>query len=256
MKTKPTAIVLGLALTVTTSTVMADWGGLLKDIQENSKTLLNSSVSDATSNTHSSNLDLATIISGLKEALTVGSERAVASVSKPGGYLKNADIHIPLPPQIEKVGSLMRQFGMESLANEFETSLNRAAEKAAPQAADILVNAIKAMSINDAKNILNGPDDAATQYFKKHTGDQLRSLFKPTIDKSLDQVGSTKYYNQLTDKIADVPVVGENININLPDYVTEQALDGLFTMLASEEKKIRENPTARTTELLKTVFQQ
>lgn len=254
MKTKPTAIAIGLVLTISTPAVMADWGGLLKDIQENSKTLLNSSVSDATSSKQASNLDIATIISGLKEALTVGSERAVASVSKPGGYLKNADIHIPLPPQIEKVGLLMRQYGMGGLADEFETSINRAAEKAAPQATNILVNAIKAMSIDDAKNILSGPDDAATQYFRSHTSDQLRALFKPTIDKSLDQVGSTQYYNQLTDKIADIPVIGKNININLPDYVTEEALDGLFTMLASEEKKIRENPAARTTELLKTVF--
>ena len=110
------------------------------------------------------------------------------------------------------------------------------------------------MSIDDAKKILNGGDNAATQYFKQHTGEELRTLFKPTIEESLDQVGSTKYYNQLTDKVADVPVVGKEINMDLPDYVTEQALDGLFTMLAAEEKKIRENPTARTTELLKTVF--
>ncbi|WP_349678784.1 DUF4197 domain-containing protein, partial [Methylophaga sp. UBA5088] len=219
------------------------------------KTLLNSSISDATSSKQSNNLDISTIISGLKEALKVGSERAVASVSQPNGYLKNADIRIPLPPQIEKVGMVMRQFGMEGLANEFETSMNRAAEKAAPQATTILVNAIKAMSIDDAKKILNGGDNAATQYFKQHTGEELRTLFKPTIEESLDQVGSTKYYNQLTDKVADVPVVGKEINMDLPDYVTEQALDGLFTMLAAEEKKIRENPTARTTELLKTVFQ-
>lgn len=255
MKLTATSIILGIAFSFTTSHAMADWGGLVKDIQENSKTLLNSSISDATSSKQSNNLDISTIISGLKEALTVGSERAVASVSQPNGYLKNADIRIPLPPQIEKVGMVMRQFGMEGLANEFETSMNRAAEKAAPQATTILVNAIKAMSIDDAKKILNGGDNAATQYFKQHTGEELRTLFKPTIEESLDQVGSTKYYNQLTDKVADVPVVGKEINMDLPDYVTEQALDGLFTMLAAEEKKIRENPTARTTELLKTVFQ-
>lgn len=255
MKIKPSSIILGIAISFTSSHASADWGGLLKDIQENSKTLINSSISDTTQTNQSSNLDISTIISGLKEALKIGSERAVAHVSQPDGYLKNADIRIPLPPQIEKAGVLMRQFGLEGLANEFETSMNRAAEKAAPQAANILVNAIKAMSIDDAKNILNGDDNAATEYFKQHTGEELRTLFKPTIEESLGQVGSTKYYNQLTDKIADVPVVGKNINVNLPDYVTEQALDGLFTMLAVEEKKIRENPTARTTELLKTVFQ-
>jgi hypothetical protein len=142
------------------------------------------------------------------------------------------------------------------LADDVETSMNRAAEKAAPEATSIVINAIKNMSFDDARKILNGPDDAATQFFREQTSDRLTQLFRPSIEQSLDEVGSTRYYNQLSDQVASVPVVGENINLDLPDYVTEKALDGLFTMIAVEEKKIRDNPAARTTELLKKVFSQ
>ena len=201
-------------------------------------------------------MDSGTIISGLKEALEVGSKRAIDNISQTNGFLDNPKIRIPMPPQVEKVGSLMRQFGLGGLADEFETSMNHAAEKAAPEATAIVIDAIKNMTIDDAKQILNGPDDAATQYFKVQTSERLTSLFKPAIKDSLDKVGSTRYYNQLNEQVSNLPVVGENLNVNLPDYVTAEALDGLFTMLAAEEKKIRENPAARTTELLKTVFGQ
>ncbi|HEC73079.1 MAG TPA: DUF4197 domain-containing protein [Methylophaga aminisulfidivorans] len=240
-----------LLLAMNTNTAHADWGSVLDKLKEDGKTLLDKS---STSSTANEELNIDTITSGLKEALIVGSKKAIAEVSKSGGYLDNAKIRIPLPPQVEKAGSLMRQFGMSSLADNFETSMNRAAEKAAPKAADILIEAIKNMSISDARDILKGSDDAATKYFQQHTSDKLRSLFKPTIDETLDEVGSTRYYNELSDKVSDIPVVGQNLNVNLPDYVTEQALNGLFTMLASEEKKIRENPASRTTELLKSVF--
>jgi hypothetical protein len=159
-----------------------------------------------------------------------------------------------MPAQVQQAGDLMRQFGMSQLADEFETSLNRAAEKAAPEATNIVLNAIKNMTIDDALGILNGPDDAATQYFQANTTDALTALFRPSIETSLNEVGSTRYYNQLSDQIAAVPVVGQSLNVNLPEYVTNEALNGLFTMLAAEEKKIRENPAARTTELLKQVF--
>ncbi|MBL4638363.1 MAG: DUF4197 domain-containing protein, partial [Proteobacteria bacterium] len=123
-----------------------------------------------------------------------------------------------------------------------------------PQATNIIVDAIKNMSIEDANTILHGEDDAATQYFKTNTSQDLTDLFQPTIEDSLNQVGSTKYYNDIAKQIASIPLVGENINLDLPAYVTEQALNGLFAMIALEEKKIRENPAARTTELLKKVF--
>jgi len=230
------------------NTASADWNTMLDDLKEAGKTLL---PGDQQSN---SQLDTSTMVSGLKEALSVGSKRAIETVSQTDGYLGNPDIRIPLPPQVEKVGNLLRQVGMSDLADEFQTSMNRAAEEAAPEATSIMVEAIKNMTIEDAKNILNGPDNAATQYFKEQTSNRLTQLFRPSVEQSLDQVGSTRYYNQISDRVASVPVVGEELNLDLPDYVTQKALDGLFTMLAVEEKKIRENPAARTTELLKTVF--
>ncbi|EEF78455.1 hypothetical protein MDMS009_2999 [Methylophaga thiooxydans DMS010] len=223
---------------------------MLDDLKEAGKTFMPGA------ETADSTLDTNTIISGLKEALSVGSQRAIDTIGQTDGFLANPKIRIPLPPQVEQVGGLMRQFGMSGLADEFATSMNRAAEEAAPEATNIVINAIKNMSIEDAKQILNGPDNAATEYFKTKTSDQLSTLFRPTIENSLDQVGSTRYYNQLSDQVSDVPVVGQNLNVDLPDYVTEQALNGLFTMLAIEEKKIRENPAARSTELLKKVFSQ
>jgi hypothetical protein len=249
MKTKTlvTAMVLSQCLLI--SQAQADWGGMLDDLKEAGKTFLPGSEEQ-------SGLDTGTVISGLKEALSIGIERAIDTISQTNGYLGNPEIRIPLPPQVEKVGSLMRQFGMSQLADDVETSMNRAAEKAAPEATSIVIDAIKNMSFDDARKILNGPDDAATQFFREQTSDRLTQLFRPSIEQSLDEVGSTRYYNQLSDQVASVPVVGENINLDLPDYVTEKALDGLFTMIAVEEKKIRDNPAARTTELLKKVFSQ
>jgi len=226
----------------------ADWKSMLEDLTDATKTIIPGDNADS--------LDTNTIISGLKEALSVGSQRAIDDISQTGGFLNNPKIHIPLPPQVEQAGSLMRKFGMSSLADEFETSMNRAAENAAPEATAIVIDSIKSMSIEDARKILNGPNDAATQYFKEQTSDRLTALFRPAIEDSLNQVGSTQYYNQLSDRVASVPLVGEELNVNLPDYVTEQALNGLFTMIAIEEKKIRKNPAARTTELLKKVFSQ
>lgn len=250
MKARAFVTVLLLSQCLVIGSARADWGKMLDDFKEAGKTLLPGEESA------DSSLDSNTMISGLKEALTVGSERAIDTISETDGYLGNPKIRIPLPPQVQKVGDLMRNFGMSGLADEFETSMNRAAEDAAPEATSIVVGAIREMTINDAKNILNGPDDAATQYFRDKTSNRLTELFRPTIKTSLDEVGSTRYYNQLNEQVSSVPVVGENLNVDLPDYVTQKALDGLFTMIAAEEKKIRENPAARTTELLKKVFSQ
>ncbi|PHS25295.1 MAG: hypothetical protein COA83_06165 [Methylophaga sp.] len=225
----------------------ADWRSLLKDITEvGSELLLDKG--------ENSPLDYNTVIAGLKEALSVGSERAVSAVSKPDGYLSNELIRIAMPPQLKQASDLMRKFGLSSYADTFEESMNHAAEKAAPEATALIIDAINDMSIEDANKILKGSDDAATQYFREKTTSQLTNLFRPTIDASLNKVGTTKYYNDLTDKVAAIPLIGENIDMNLTDYVTEQALDGLFAMIALEEKKIREDPAARTTELLKQVF--
>ena len=247
------SVLLTGALVTSTMTQATEWGSVLNDLKASGQTLLNKK-SAANNTAQDSQLSSDTIISGLKQALEIGSERAIETVSATDGFLNNSQIRIPLPPQVKQAGSLMRKVGMGSVAEEFETSMNRAAEKAAPEAKSIMVDAIKNMSIEDAKSILNGSDDAATQYFRQKTSGRLTTLFKPAISESLDSVGSTQYYNQLSSKVAAVPVVGQTLNVNLPDYVTQQTLNGLFTMLAAEEKKIRENPAQRSTELLKTVF--
>jgi len=242
---------LTLSLCLLTTPTYAGWGDFISDVTNAGKQLLSEEVVTSAA---SGDLSTDTIISGLKEALDVGARYAIDNASKTDGYLANELIRIAMPPELEQASGLMRQFGLNQLADDFETSMNRAAEQAAPEATNIIVSAIKNMTIEDAKNILNGPDNAATEYFKKNTSEQLTGLFKPNIENSLNNVGTTKYYNDLTEQIADIPFVGQAINLDLPDYVTTQALDGLFEMIAVEEKKIRDNPAARTTELLKQVF--
>ncbi|MGH1463577.1 MAG: DUF4197 domain-containing protein [Neptuniibacter sp.] len=244
-----------LAASIASATAYAGWADLLKEAVKDEE--VQSQVMDAVTSSDSTatGLDTETLISGLKEALAVGSKRAIEEISQPGGYLDNQNIRIPLPGTIDNVASLLRKYGLESQVDQFEESMNRAAENAAPQATDLIVTAVKEMSFEDAKKIYQGSDDAATQYFKEKTSDKLRSLFQPTVKESLNQVGATRYYSELAGEAKDIPFVGDKINVDLDSYVTEEALNGLFTMLAVEEKKIRENPAARTTDLLKQVFQ-
>jgi len=240
-----------LSLCILASPSQAGWGDFVNDVTNASKQLLSKEVVNSAA---TNDLSTETIISGLKQALETGARYAINNAGKTDGYLSNELIRIAMPPELEQASGLMRKFGLNQLADDFETSMNRAAEEAAPKATEIIINAIKKMTIEDATSILNGPDNAATAYFKKNTSEQLTALFEPAIKNSLNQVGTTKYYNDLTTQIAEIPFVGQSINLDLPDYVTAQALDGLFSMIAVEEKKIRENPAARTTDLLKQVF--
>ena len=229
-----------------TSPSHADWKKFLEDFSKSGTTALGTS--------EGTDLSSDTIANGLKEALEVGTRKAVENVSKEGGYLNNPKIHIPLPPRVQQAAGLMRQLGLNKMADDFEQSINRAAEKAAPQATSIMIDAIKSMTIDDARNILNGENDAATRFFEDRTRGKLADLFKPIIDTSLNEVGATRYYNQLDDKLSSVPVVGQELDMDLQDYVTDQALNGLFVKLAQEEQKIRDNPAARTSEILQQVF--
>ena len=194
-----------------------------------------------------------TMVSGLKEALSVGTKRAVKKVSKADGYLKNPKITIPFPEKIEKVASTLRKVGFERQVEEFVESMNRAAEKAAPKSVDIFVGAVKRMSFSDAKRILTGSNTEATEFFKKKTSKDLYKLFKPVVSSIMDKVGVTRSYKNLMDDYSNVPFV-ESQHVDLDDYVTRKALEGLFHMVGVEEKKIRKDPAARTTELLKKVF--
>ena len=193
------------------------------------------------------------IISGLKEALSVGTEKAVKEVSQIDGYLGNEAIKIIIPKKIQNVADVLSKVGFQRQVDDFVTSMNRAAEKAAVKAAPHFVYAIREMSFDDAKKILKGSDSAATDYFRTKTSDKLYADFKPVISSAMNQVGATANYKKMMDSYTALPFM-KDVAIDLDDYVTNNALDGLFYMIAEEEKKIRTDPAARVTDLLKKVF--
>jgi hypothetical protein len=198
-------------------------------------------------------LDVNTMVSGLKEALSVGTDRAVKGVSKLDGYLGNEAIKILMPEKIQKVADVLKKVGYQEQVDSFITSMNRAAEKAAPKAASYFSDSIRDMSFDDARKILDGSDTAATEYFRTKTFDKLYGDFKPIISSSMNDVGATRAYKEMSGKYTALPFMKEK-SLDLDHYVTDEALNGLFLMLAEEEKKIRNDPATRTTELLKKVF--
>lgn len=198
-------------------------------------------------------LDNSTVISGLKEALSVGTKNAVNKVSQTDGYLANDAIKILMPEKIQKVADVLKKVGYQKQVDDFITSMNRAAESAAPKAANHFVDAIKVMSFEDAQSILNGGDTSATDYFKSKTSGSLYDEFKPIIASSMDSVGATRSYKEMMGKYTSLPFVKAE-SLDLDHYVTNKSLDGLFYMISQEEKKIRTDPAARVTDLLKKVF--
>ena len=197
--------------------------------------------------------DEATNASGIREALAVGTENAVKSLSRPDGYFGNEAVKILMPSSIRRVADIARMAGFQKQVDEFVLSMNRAAEKAAPLAAKFFGDAIRDMSMHDARGILTGGDTAATAYFRSRTEDRLYAAFKPVVSKSVGEVGATRAYADLMGRYERMPL-GRRHSLDLDDYVTRKALDGLFHAVGEEEKKIRRNPLARTTDLLKTVF--
>ena len=193
------------------------------------------------------------IASGLKEALRIGVQNGSAQASAIDGYFKNPLLKIAFPPEAQKVASTLRNLGFTKQVDEFELSLNRAAEDAAKKAAPVFVKAITSMSIQDAVGILRGQEDAATQYLRRTSGQELVSQFTPIVDSALSKNNATRYYGDLVNTYNKVPFV-QRVNPDLTQYATNKAVDGLFILVAQEEKKIRENPAARVTDLLKRVF--
>jgi len=193
------------------------------------------------------------IIQGLKEALQIGTGNAVKVVSDVDGYYKNSKIRIPLPGAVQKVEKVLRTVGYGPKVDEFELSMNRAAEKAAPEAKALFFDAIKQMTFSDARKILQGQDNEATLYFKDKTSNRLNEIFKPIVHRVMSEVGVTRTYQALDAKVRSIPFT-DRLSFDLDNYVTNKALDGLFLMVAEEERKIREDPTARVTDLLKEVF--
>lgn len=203
--------------------------------------------------TSKSEPDTATTVSGLKEALSIGTKNAVNNVSKTDGYFGNKMIKILLPEKIQKAADIISKVGYQQEVDNFILSMNRAAEKAAPKAAPIFVDAIKNMTFDDAKKILNGGDTAATDYFREKTRTRLFDEFKPVVTDSMDKVGVAQSYKKMTAGYDSVPFMKKE-DIDLDNYVTNKSLDGLFYMVGEEEKKIRTDPAAQVTDLLKKVF--
>jgi hypothetical protein len=198
-------------------------------------------------------LDERTVIAGLKEALNIGTRNAVSFVSKTDGFYKNVRITIPLPQELKDVGDVLRRFGLGGKVDEFIMTMNRGAEKAAPKAVNIFVDAVSRMTIDDAMGILQGGDDEATRYFERKTRATLYSIFSPAVKQVLNDVGVTSLYKFMVDSYNKFSG-GKRITFDINAYVTEKALDGLFIMVSDEERKIRKDPAARVTELLRKVF--
>ncbi len=191
--------------------------------------------------------------SGLKEALQIGTENAVHFTGKTDGYFLNQAIKILMPQKLRTFEKGLRAVGYGPQVDEFVLSMNRAAEKAAPFAKQIFWDAVREMTFDDARNILSGNDTAATEYFKGKTTNKLTDVFKPIVDKTMNEVGVTRQYKELVGRYENIPFVKKESFV-LDHYVVSKALGGLFHMVGEEEKKIRKNPTARTTDLLKEVF--
>lgn len=195
----------------------------------------------------------AEVIKGLKEALSVGTKNSTAATAKVDGFYKNPLVFIPFPPEAEKVKNTVASLGMQKQVDDFVMTLNRAAEEASKEAAPVFLEAIKGMSVTDGFKILKGADNAATVYLKDKTSANLAVKFAPIIKRAIDKVQVTKYWNPVITTYNKVPGV-EKQNPNLEKYVTAKAMEGLFKLIAGEEKKIRKDPLARVTDLLKKVF--
>jgi hypothetical protein len=202
----------------------------------------------------STKLSATTVGQGLKEALRVGIENAIKSASKTNGYLDNQAVKILLPDKLKNAEALLRKAGLGQKIDEFVLSMNRAAEKAAPAASDILASALTDLSFDDAVKIFKGQGTAATDYFKAKTSAKLTEVFKPMVTKSMNDYEVTRKFNEILTQAKTLPLVGQYLNVDLDNYVTDKSLTGLFRLVGQEEQKIRTDPQSRVTDLLKQVF--
>ncbi|MBA3899463.1 MAG: DUF4197 domain-containing protein [Bacteroidetes bacterium] len=223
----------------------------LADAQVNLKNLKNAA--KTVSPTGATGLSNAEVIDGLKEALTVGANNAASMASKMDGFNKNPKIKIPFPPEANQVKTTVENMGMKKQVDKFVLTVNRAAEEAAKEAAPIFVNAIKSMSVTDGMSLLKGSDDAATRFLNDKTNTELIAKFKPVVQKAIQKVEVTRYWTPLMTSYNRVPGT-QKVNPDLEEYITLKAIEGLFVLIAEEELKIRKDPSARVSDLLKKVF--
>lgn len=193
------------------------------------------------------------IVAGLKDALSIGAQNGANKLSAVDGFFANAAIKVLMPPEAKKVESTLRSAGMGKLVDDAILSMNRAAEEASKSAAPIFVDAVKNMSINDGLGILKGADTAATGYLRGKTTAALNTAFHPVIEAALQKTNATKYWKTVVDAYNKIPLTSK-VNADLPGYVTDKALGGMFYQVAQEEQKIRKDPAARVTDILKKVF--
>ncbi len=222
-----------------------NWGSLASEV-------LNSQLFQTSAQTALSSTEIST---GLREALRVGTNTVVSQIGQSGGFNLDPIIRIALPDELRTVDSTLSKLGLDGLTKDLKNSMNAAAELATPRAKELFVNAITNMTITDAKNILTGPDNAATTYLRSAMGAELSSDMMPIIQSALSQAGAVQAYDQVIGQYQALPFMPD-VKANLTSYVTEKALDGIFYYVAQEEAAIRNNPEKRTTELLKTVFGQ
>lgn len=227
----------------------ADWKDLLDKVPDSIKDAVTSS--DAAG---AVGLSADEMVAGLKEALNTAASIAVDQLGQDGGFLDNSLVRIPIPEKLDWLEKGLRTIGQEEMADEFITTMNRAAEQAVPVALEQFQGAINAMTLEDAEGILKGGDDAATQYFRKHSEAGLREEFLPIVKKTTEKTGVTSSYKSMTKKVGAFGGLLNTKSLDVDEYVTEQALDGLFAIVAQEEARIRKDPIARTTDLLKKVF--
>ena len=236
---------------VTASTAaVGGWQDFLKQqvdsFQKGESTSVTSMASNALSNED--------MIAGMKQALEKGVGYAVDNLGQADGFLGNPKVKIPMPDKLQQLESLLRKVGQDELADQFVTTMNRAAEQAVPLTRDVLVTGVRELTVEDAKNIISGPDDAATSYLRKTGGEQLRTAIAPIVKNATDQAGVTRQYKNLFSNLGFMGSFMNPDDYDIDKYVTDKTMDGLFAMIAEQEKLIRENPVERTTDLLKKVF--
>lgn len=222
-----------------------DFGGILKDLGDGA-----SKKATPASNTRLSDQD---ITHGLKDALAEGAGKAVRLLGRTDGFLKNDKVRIPLPDSLKKAESVLNIMGQGQRVEELKTSINRAAEAAVPEAKTLLVDAIKNMSVEDAKGVLTGGQDSATQYFRQVTGAQLHDRFLPIVGNTISRYKLSAQYDSIAGAASQVGLIGKE-QASMSEYVTNKALDGLFLMIAEEEKAIRQNPLGRSSQYVRKVF--
>ncbi|MDX2504412.1 MAG: DUF4197 domain-containing protein [Gammaproteobacteria bacterium] len=248
------SVVLGFSF-ITASGIAGwqDWAKQADDL------LKGTSGQEGAANTVSSSLSNTEISQGLKEALDLGVKKAIDMLGQENGFLNDQSVRIPMPDKLQQAEKLLRSVGQDKMADEFVTSMNRAAEQAVPKVTNVFVDSISNMTVSDAQGVLTGPDTAATDYFRKNTSEELSQLIKPYVSDAMNQTQVTQYYKSMLSQVKRYDSLGLAGNYlgspsEIDDYVTDKTLDGLFTKIAVEEQLIRQNPAARSTELLKEVF--